>query len=119
MTGITDHACEDNAQHEICQLRGKNRSYKENKENRFLKETICTLTVYSIRKYVIDVFDFSLFLDLKFVFLFIGNIFGMIGFYIPIIYIVDRALLLSISSKKAAFLLSIIGKVMNCHLDSK
>lgn len=59
-----------------------------------------------------EMLDISLLTNFPFAMLCIGNIFGMIGFYVPFSYIVDRAVLLGIERTDAAFLLSVIGKLI-------
>ena len=59
-----------------------------------------------------EMFDLSLLLNTSFVLICIGNIFGASAYYITFMYLVDRALLLGISSTNAAFLLSTIGKFL-------
>jgi len=48
----------------------------------------------------------------KMLLLCIANLFAMTGFYVPIIFSADRAVGLGISKDNAAFLLSIMGKVL-------
>lgn len=57
-----------------------------------------------------EMLDFSLLSNPAFVLICIGNIFSMIGFYIPFVYTVDRAIKLGIDESSATFLLSVIGK---------
>lgn len=56
-----------------------------------------------------EMLDVSLLTNLGFMCICLGNIFAMIGFYVPFVYIVDRAVLLGIDKTKASFLLSVIG----------
>jgi len=53
--------------------------------------------------------DFSLMLDPVFLFLGVSNIFGMLGFYVPFVFIIDAATETGIEPDTASFLLSIIG----------
>lgn len=40
----------------------------------------------------------------------LANLFGMMGFYVPIIFTADRAIKFGVSESNAALLLSIMGK---------
>ena len=44
-----------------------------------------------------------------------ANLFGMMGFYVPIIFTVDRAVSFGVPENEAALLLSIMGKIMSCY----
>ncbi|XP_067128273.1 LOW QUALITY PROTEIN: monocarboxylate transporter 12-like [Centruroides vittatus] len=56
-----------------------------------------------------EMLNFSLLKDCSFMLLCISNIFGMMGFYIPFVYITDSSTLKGIPKSDAAFILSIIG----------
>ncbi|ODM93665.1 Monocarboxylate transporter 7 [Orchesella cincta] len=53
--------------------------------------------------------DFSLLANPVFLFIGISNVFGMLGFYVPFVYLIDAAVLKGVDADSAAFLLSIIG----------
>ena len=53
----------------------------------------------------------SLFKDVSFMLICLGNILTFLGFFIPFMFIVDRATELGVGSKEAAFLVSIIGEI--------
>jgi MFS family permease len=53
--------------------------------------------------------DVSLLKNPVFLFVAISNIFGMLGFYVPFVYLIDSAVNKGIEKDQAAFLLSIIG----------
>lgn len=55
--------------------------------------------------------DFSLMKDPVFLFIGVSNIFGMLGFYVPFVYIIDAATTKGIEESSASLLLSIIGIV--------
>lgn len=57
-----------------------------------------------------EMLDISLLTDWRFMLICVGNVLAMLGFYIPFVYLVDRAVLLGIDKGRAAFLLSVIGK---------
>lgn len=57
-----------------------------------------------------EMLDVSLLTNIGFMCICLGNIFAMIGFYVPFVYLVDRAVMLGIDQTKASFLLSVIGK---------
>ena len=54
--------------------------------------------------------DVRVFRDPVFVIACISNAFGMLGLYVPFVFIADRAIGMGITENKAAFLLSVIGK---------
>ena len=56
-----------------------------------------------------EMLDVSLLTNFGFMCICLGNIFAMIGFYVPFVYIVDRAVMIGIDKTKASFLLSVIG----------
>lgn len=58
------------------------------------------------------IFDFSLYCNLSFDLLSIGSIFGIGAYYIPVMYLVDRALLLGVDSTDAVWLMSTIGIIL-------
>ena len=58
-----------------------------------------------------EMLDVSLLTNIGFMCICLGNIFAMIGFYVPFVYIVDRAVMLGIDTTKASFILSVIGEL--------
>lgn len=56
-----------------------------------------------------EMLDFSLLKNHVFLLICISNIIGMIGFYVPYVYITDSSIMKGVSPDKAAFLLSVIG----------
>ena len=60
-----------------------------------------------------EMLDISLLTNVGFMCICLGNIFAMIGFYVPFVYIVDRAVMLGIDTTRASFLLSVIGECRN------
>lgn len=56
-----------------------------------------------------EMLDFSLLKSNVFMMICISNIIGMIGFYVPYVYITDSSIMKGVSPDKAAFLLSVIG----------
>ncbi|XP_057375663.1 monocarboxylate transporter 14-like isoform X1 [Daphnia carinata] len=69
----------------------------------------CTCIPEATRKEISGLMDFSLMKDPVFLFLGVSNVFGMLGFYVPFVYIIDAATTKDIDEETAAFLLSIIG----------
>lgn len=69
----------------------------------------CTCLPKSIVDTLRDMLDFSILKDLPFVLICIGNLFAMVGFYVPFTYLVDHAMEQNIDKTKAAFLVSVIG----------
>ncbi|XP_064650887.1 monocarboxylate transporter 12-like [Lineus longissimus] len=56
-----------------------------------------------------EMMDCSLFGNYAFLLICFGNVIGMAGFYVPFVYLADRAISLGIEPGQAALLLSIIG----------
>ena len=63
-----------------------------------------------------EMLDVSLLTNIGFMCICLGNIFAMIGFYVPFVYIVDRAVMIGIDKTRASFLLSVIGTYMSFYL---
>ena len=59
-----------------------------------------------------EMLDISLLSDPVFLVAVIANAFGMLGMYVPFIFVADRAISLGVEQNQAAFLLSVIGE--NC-----
>ncbi|XP_052805368.1 monocarboxylate transporter 13-like isoform X2 [Mya arenaria] len=76
-------------------------------------ETACHRACACLPKPLVDVMsemlDMSLLKNAGFMFICLGNIFAMIGFYVPYVFIVERAMLLGVDKTRASFLLSAIG----------
>lgn len=70
----------------------------------------CTCLPKSIVDTLRDMLDFSLLKNSSFVLICVGNLFAMVGFYVPFAYLVDHALEQNVSKTDAAFLLSVIGE---------
>ncbi|XP_067013658.2 monocarboxylate transporter 14 isoform X1 [Anabrus simplex] len=68
----------------------------------------CTLTE-SFKATLASMMDVSLLKDPVFMLISISNLFGMMGLYVPFVYLVDAAILDGIDPNSASFLLSIIG----------
>ncbi|GBL89478.1 Monocarboxylate transporter 12 [Araneus ventricosus] len=58
---------------------------------------------------IYEMLDFSLLKNNVFLLICISNIVGMIGFYVPFVYITDSSIMKGVSADKSAFLLSVIG----------
>ena len=56
-----------------------------------------------------DMMDVTLFRNPMFTIVCLGNVFGMIGMYIPFIYITDKAESSGIGKSDSVFLLAVIG----------
>ncbi|BFZ13913.1 hypothetical protein BsWGS_16952 [Bradybaena similaris] len=63
----------------------------------------------SARDTLEEMLSLSILKDKRYWFVLMGNFFCMIGFYVPFVYVPDRAKQIGIQEDKAAFLLSIIG----------
>ena len=55
--------------------------------------------------------DFSLLKDPVFLIICLGEVFGFVGLFIPFVFITERAVAFGIPDTKAAFLLSVIGRL--------
>ena len=75
---------------------------------------ICSCLPKPVVDVLSEMLDISLLTNAGFMCICLGNIFAMIGFYVPYVYIVDRALLAGIDKTQASFLLSVIGRVYSC-----
>ena len=64
-----------------------------------------------------EMLDVSLLTDPVFLIALTANALGMLGMYVPFIYVADRAIALGIEENKAAFLLSVIGKLQEQQTD--
>ncbi|XP_037087521.1 monocarboxylate transporter 12-like [Pollicipes pollicipes] len=56
-----------------------------------------------------EMIDMSLLRNPLFILICASNVFGMLGFYVPFVYIVDSAMMKGVEPDSAAFLLSVIG----------
>lgn len=70
---------------------------------------VCSCLPKPVVDVLSEMMDVSLLTNPGFMCICLGNIFAMIGFYVPYVYIVDRALLTGIDMTQASFLLSVIG----------
>ncbi|KAI3382769.1 hypothetical protein SNEBB_009470 [Seison nebaliae] len=62
-----------------------------------------------MRSVLNDLCNFRLLSNPSLLLMYIGNLFSMVGYYTPYVFIVDRAVELDIDFKKASMLISIIG----------
>ncbi|KAL3886819.1 hypothetical protein ACJMK2_026787 [Sinanodonta woodiana] len=69
----------------------------------------CPCLPKPIKDILQEMLDVSLLTNIGFMLLCFGNILAMLGFYVPYVYLVDKAELHGIDKTKAAFLLSVIG----------
>ncbi|KAK6168443.1 hypothetical protein SNE40_020974 [Patella caerulea] len=70
---------------------------------------LCKCLPPSARDAMEQMLNVSILKNVPFLLICFGNIMAMIGFYVPFVYVVDRAIGLGIEPHKASFLLSIIG----------
>ena len=68
----------------------------------------------SSRDTLADMLNIHLFKNVTFLLICLGNVLAMLGFYVPFVYLADRAIRLGIAEQKAAFLLSVIGEYIKC-----
>ena len=83
------------------------------RDNEPEKESIIwrCLRVPKVAKHVLqDMLDLALFKNPIFMVVCIGNVFGMIGMYVPFMYLADKAIHMDVPKSNAIFLLSVIGK---------
>ena len=71
---------------------------------------LCACVPESARDTLLQMLDFSIMRNKAYVLILVGNIFAMLGFYVPFVFMPQKALSLGIPEGKAAFLLSIIGQ---------
>ncbi|KAK3609610.1 hypothetical protein CHS0354_038611 [Potamilus streckersoni] len=69
----------------------------------------CPCLPKPIKHILQQMLDVSLLTNLGFILICLGNIIAMLGFYVPYVYLVDKATLQGIDKHRAAFLLSVIG----------
>ncbi|KAL4228580.1 hypothetical protein ACF0H5_011630 [Mactra antiquata] len=70
---------------------------------------ICSCLPKPVVDILSEMLDVSLLTNMSFMCICLGNIFAMIGFYVPYVFIVDRAMMAGIDKTNASFLLSVIG----------
>lgn len=69
----------------------------------------CLFLPESFRSTLASMMDLTLLKDPVFMLISISNFFGMMGLYVPFVYLVDAATLVGIDPNSASYLLSIIG----------
>lgn len=69
----------------------------------------CLSLPESFKSTLAAMMDVTLLKDPVFMLISVSNFFGMMGLYVPFVYLVDSAMLVGIDSNSASFLLSIIG----------
>lgn len=72
---------------------------------------VCSCLPKPVVDVLSEMLDISLLTNTGFMLICLGNILAMIGFYVPYVYLVDRAVLAGIDKTQASFLLSVIGKL--------
>lgn len=73
------------------------------------RQSKCTLCPEAFRRTLATMLDFSLLKSPTFLIMAISGGFTMMGFYVPFMYITDRALITGMSPDKAVWLISAIG----------
>ena len=71
----------------------------------------CAWLSMPVRRAMSAMLDVSLLKDWRFVLVLLGNVFGMLGLYVPYVYLTDRAVMLGVPQINAAFLISIVGEL--------
>ncbi|KAL3886291.1 hypothetical protein ACJMK2_026298 [Sinanodonta woodiana] len=69
----------------------------------------CPCLPKPIKDVLQQMLDVSILTNLSFILICLGNVLAMLGFYVPYVYLVDKATLQGIDKHRAAFLLSVIG----------
>ena len=78
------------------------------------------LRVPKVAKHVLqDMLDLSLFKNPIFIVVCLGNVFGMIGMYVPFVYLADKAMTMGVSEPRAVFLLSVIGTYFRSRVSTR
>ena len=57
-----------------------------------------------------NMLNLSLFKNPIFIVVCLGNVFGMIGLFVPFVYLADKAMIMGVPENRAVFLISVIGK---------
>ncbi|CAG5134291.1 unnamed protein product [Candidula unifasciata] len=71
--------------------------------------TVCSCLPRPARDILSEMADVSLFKDISFMLICLGNVAAFLGFYIPFMFLVDRSVSLGVDKTQATFLISIIG----------
>nr|KAI8746192.1 monocarboxylate transporter 5-like [Biomphalaria glabrata] len=69
----------------------------------------CSCLPRPARDVLSEMVDITLFKDISFMLICLGNVAAFLGFYIPFMFLVDRSVELGIDKSQATFLISIIG----------
>ena len=88
---------------------GDNRSAVFDNKSRSKVCPDCIKLPRSMTDTINEMLDMSLLKNSVFMMICISNVIGMIGFYVPYVYITDSSIMKGVSPDKAAFLLSVIG----------
>ncbi|KAL8616129.1 hypothetical protein ACOMHN_066616 [Nucella lapillus] len=73
------------------------------------ERVLCACVPESARDTLLQMLDFSILRNKAYVLILVGNVFAMLGFYVPFVFMPEKALSHGISEAQAAYLLSIIG----------
>lgn len=72
-------------------------------------KVLCSCLPESVQDTLLQMLDFSILKNKAYDLILLGNIFAMLGFYVPFVFMHQKALDMGIGDAKAAILLSIIG----------
>lgn len=108
VSGSVLHIPDHNIQQSHLRSAMSMRSYRSVRSE--TEEVLCACVPESARDTLLQMLDFSIMKNKAYVLILVGNIFAMLGFYVPFVFMPEKALSLNISDEKAAFLLSIIGQ---------
>lgn len=73
------------------------------------ERVLCACVPESARDTLLQMLDFTILKNKAYVMILVGNIFAMLGFYVPFVFIPEKAMSVGIDGGRAALLLSIIG----------
>ncbi|BFZ13915.1 hypothetical protein BsWGS_16954 [Bradybaena similaris] len=71
--------------------------------------SVCSCLPRPARDILSEMVDVSLFKDISFMLICLGNVAAFLGFYVPFMFLVDRTVSMGIDKTQATFLISIIG----------
>lgn len=74
--------------------------------------SVCSCLPRPARDILSEMVDVSLFKDISFMLICLGNVAAFLGFYVPFMFLVDRTVSMGIDKTQATFLISIIGKFL-------
>lgn len=108
-TGSVSHLAQCHSQRSLASYRASVLSVRRNSSLQTPIEKSGCLSYFGDCSVLRDMLDTSLLRNPVFLLICLSNILGMLGFYIPFVYLIDSAIAEGVSPESAAFLLSVIG----------